>query len=182
MRQLTNTHRPIHTPDDMRGLKFRIPGFGMYTDLYRQIGANPTTMPFGEVFTALQQGAIDGQENPIDVIHSSNLQEVQPYLTLWNYSYDPLILGINKDLFDSLSDEDQELVTRLAGETNEFQIEKNRDREAELIAELKDSGMEVNELSDEEKDAFRAKLSPLYDEYRKVWGPDMAQAFIPKGL
>src|SRR5699024_12316943 len=114
--------------------------------------------------------------------HAAHPQEDQPYMTLWNYSYDPVILGINKDVFDSLSDEGQEFVTRLAGETNEFQIEKNRDREAELIGELKDSGMEVNELSDEGKDAFRAKLSPLYDEYRKVWGPDMAQAFIPKGL
>src|SRR5699024_3043110 len=182
MRQLTNTHRPIHTPEDMEGLKFRIPGFGMYTDLYRQIGANPTTMPFGEVFTALQQGAIDGQENPIDVIYSANLQEVQPYLTLWDYSYDPLILGVNKDLFDSLSSEDQKLVTRLAREANEFQIEKNRDREEKLIGELEDSGMEVNTLSAEEKDAFRAKLSPIYSEYRDVWGPDMSQAFIPKGL
>lgn len=182
MRQLTNTHRPIHTPEDMKGMKFRIPGFGMYTDLYRSLGANPTTMPFGEVFTALQQGAIDGQENPIDVIYSANLQEVQPYLTLWNYSYDPLILGINKKLYDSLMPEDQKLVSRLAADANEFQISKNRDGEQKLIAELKDSGMEVNELSDDEKDAFREKLQPIYAKYRKVWGSDMSDAFIPKGL
>src|SRR5699024_12559988 len=77
---------------------------------------------------------------------------------------------------------DLKLVTRLAREANEFQIEKNRDREEKLIGELEDSGMEVNALSAEEKDAFRAKLSPIYSEYRDVWGPDMSQAFIPKGL
>ncbi|MGO2941980.1 MAG: DctP family TRAP transporter solute-binding subunit [Brevibacterium aurantiacum] len=182
MRQLTNTHHPIHTPEDLHGLKFRIPGFGLYTDLYRSLGSNPTTMPFGEVFTALQQGAIDGQENPIDVIHSSNLQEVQPYLTLWNYSYDPLVLGVNEDLFDSLDAEDQELVSRLADDANEFQIKKNRDGEEKLIKELKDGGMEVNELTEAEKDEFRTTLEPLYAEYRKIWGQDMSEAFIPEGL
>ncbi|MCD1286175.1 C4-dicarboxylate ABC transporter substrate-binding protein [Brevibacterium sp. CCUG 69071] len=182
MRQLTNTHRPIHTPEDLHGLKFRIPGFGLYTDLYRTLGANPTTMPFGEVFTALQQGAIDGQENPIDVIYSSNLQEVQPYLTLWNYSYDPLVLGMNEKLFDSLGQEDQDLVGRLAADANEFQIQKNRDGEAKLIEELEAAGMEVNELSDAEKDEFREALKPIYSEYRKVWGDDMSRAFIPEGL
>ena len=73
-------------------------------------------------------------------------------------------------------------MSRLAADANEFQIKKNRDGEQKLIDELEDSGMEVNELSDEEKDAFRAKLGPIYSEYRKVWGPDMSDAFIPKGL
>ncbi|MDN5586119.1 MAG: DctP family TRAP transporter solute-binding subunit [Brevibacterium sp.] len=182
MRQLTNTHHPIHTPEDLHGLKFRIPGFGLYTDLYRALGSNPTTMPFGEVFTALQQGAIDGQENPIDVIHSANLQEVQPYLTLWNYSYDPLVFGVNEKLFESLDDEDQKLVSRLADDTNKFQIKENRDREKELIAELEDSGMEVNRLTDSEKKEFRRELKPLYAQYREIWGKDMSEAFIPEGL
>lgn len=182
MRQLTNSRQPIRTPEDLQGLKFRIPGFGLYTDFYRSLGANPTTMPFGEVFTALQQGAIDGQENPVDVIYSANLQEVQPYLTLWNYSYDPLILGMNKDLFESLSPEDQQLVTRLAGDANEFQIQSNRDREAELIDELKASGMQVNELSDDEKEAFRQSLGPLFDRYREIWGPELSSVFIPEGV
>lgn len=182
MRQLTNTHRPIHTPDDLHGLKFRIPGFGLYTDLYRTLGANPTTMPFGEVFTALQQGAIDGQENPLDVIYSSNLQEVQPYLTMWDYSYDPLVLGINQKLYDSLDQEDQKLVSRLAADANKFQIKSNRDGAEKIIGELKDSGMEINKLSDSEKDAFRSDLKPLYKKYRAVWGKDMSDAFIPEGL
>ncbi len=182
MRQLTNSLRPIRAPEDLSGLKFRIPGFGLYTDFYRSLGADPTTMPFGEVFTALQQGAIDGQENPVDVIYSANLQEVQPYLTLWNYSYDPLILGMNKDLYDSLAPEDQKLVTRLAGETNEFQIQSNREREAELVAELEDAGMQVNELSSEEKDGFRQSLAPLFEKYRRIWGPELSAEFIPEGL
>ena len=108
-RQITNGVKEIKGPEDLDGLKIRIPGITMYTDLFRALGADPATMTFSEVFTALQQGTIDGQENPIDVIYSSKLNEVQDYITMWNYSYDPLVLGINKDLYDSLSEEDQAL-------------------------------------------------------------------------
>ena len=91
-RQLTNSVREVKGPEDIKGLKLRIPGITMYTDLYRELGTDPVTMTFSEVFTALQQGTIDGQENPIDVIYSSKLNEVQDYMTMWNYSYDPLVL------------------------------------------------------------------------------------------
>lgn len=181
MRQLTNSKRPIHSPEDMRGLKFRIPGFGLYTDFYRAVGANPTTMAFSEVFTSLQQGAIDGQENPIDIIYSADLKAVQPYLSIWNYSYDPLILGINKELFDSLSAEDQELVSRLGQEAAQFQMDENRKREESELVELKDSGMEVNTLTPEEIDAFKEPLTELYSKYRSVWGSELSNEFIPEG-
>lgn len=181
MRQITNSHRAIHAPEDMHGLKFRIPGFGLYTDFYRSLGSNPVGMPFSEVYTALQQGAIDGQENPLDVIYSSSLEEVQPYLTLWDYSYDPLVFGMNKDLFDSLSEEDRELVKRLAADANEFQVQQNRDLEAQELGELEGAGMQVNEMTDEEKERFKAELAPLYEKYREVWGPTLSAEFIPEG-
>src|SRR5690625_1751212 len=106
-RQVTNSVHEIKNPDDVDGLKIRIPGITMYTDLWRKLGSDPSTMTFSEVFTALQQNTIDGQENPIDVIYSSKLDEVQDYISMWNYSYDPLVLGLNKDLFETFSEDEQ---------------------------------------------------------------------------
>ncbi|MDK8347419.1 DctP family TRAP transporter solute-binding subunit [Brevibacterium sp. UMB1308A] len=181
MRQVTNSKRPIKTPADMKGLKLRIPGFGLYTDFYRTVGANPTTMPFSEVFTAIQQGAIDGQENPVDVIYSADLQAVQPYLSIWNYSYDPLILGMNKDLYESLSDEDKQIVRTAAQKANTFQINENRKQESIKLQEMEESGIQAYEMTDDEVEQFRASLAPLYDKYRDIYGDELSKEFIPEG-
>jgi tripartite ATP-independent transporter DctP family solute receptor len=176
-RQITNSSKPVQTPEDLKNMKVRIPGISMYTDLWRELGADPTTMTFSEVFTALQQGTIDGQENPIDVIHSAQLAEVQDYITMWNYSYDPLVLGINKDLFDSMSAEDQEILKNAAAEANAYQIQLARDKEAEQIAELKEQGMEFYEPTAEELELFRQAVEPVYEKYESVWGTDLLNSF-----
>ncbi|RYG72956.1 DctP family TRAP transporter solute-binding subunit [Lentibacillus lipolyticus] len=176
-RQVTNSDKPIKKPEDLEGLKMRIPGINMYTDLWREFGSNPTTMTFSEVFSSLQQGTIDGQENPIDVIHSSQLNEVQDYLTIWDYSFDPIILGINKELFDSMSEEDQQILKESAADANAYQIELAQELEKEQIAELEEKGMEIYELSAEEKQAFREAAKPIYDKYESVWGEELLNAF-----
>jgi C4-dicarboxylate transporter DctM subunit len=174
-RQVTNNVRPIDDPADLAGVKMRIPGIGLFTDAYRLLGANPTTMNFAEVFTSLQQGTIEGQENPIDVIHSSGLQEVQKYLTIWNYVYDPIILGMNKELFDSLTPEDQQIVLDAAAKANELQIRSNREKEAGQLEELR-TAMEVTELSPEQAEAFQQAMAPLYEQYQDIWGAELAEA------
>ncbi|CAM5222036.1 Tripartite ATP-independent transporter DctP family solute receptor OS=Ureibacillus acetophenoni OX=614649 GN=SAMN05877842_102197 PE=3 SV=1 [Ureibacillus acetophenoni] len=176
-RQLTNSKVNVKTPSDLDGLKIRIPGITMYTDLFRELGTDPATMTFSEVFTALQQGTIDGQENPIDVIYSAKLNEVQNYLTLWNYSYDPLVLGINKELYDSLSDEDKALFDRLGKEAAAYQVKITREREAEQIKELEEKGMTVYTPSADEIKAFKDTVQPIYDKYESIWGADLLQAF-----
>jgi len=176
-RQITNSTKEIKTPDDMKGMKIRIPGITMYTDLYRTLGADPTTMTFSEVFTSLQLGTIDGQENPIDVIHSSKLNEVQDYLTSWNYSYDPLVLGMNKKLFESMSEEDQEIFTRLGKEAAEFQVKIAREKEAKQIEDLKAAGMKFYEPTEEEIAQFKEAVQPLYDKYTSIWGEELLKAF-----
>lgn len=178
-RQVTNSVHEIKTPADIKGLKMRIPGITMYTDLWSELGADPTTMTFSEVFTALQQNTIDGQENPIDVIYSSKLNEVQDYITMWNYSYDPLVLGINKDLFDSMNKEDQELVTRLGAEAAEYQVEIAREKEKKQIKELEDKGMQFYYPTDEDIEAFKETVQPIYDKYEDIWGKDLLEAFTP---
>ncbi|WP_144509615.1 DctP family TRAP transporter solute-binding subunit [Bacillus sp. FJAT-22090] len=176
-RQITNSTKEIKSPADLKGMKIRIPGITMYTDLYRALGADPTTMTFSEVFTSLQQGTINGQENPIDVIHSSKLNEVQDYLTLWNYSYDPLVLGMNKKLYDSMSKEDQELFAKLGKEAAEYQVELAREKESKQLEELKAAGMKLYEPTEAELAEFKEAVQPLYDKYTSIWGEDLLNAF-----
>ncbi|MEF7564072.1 MULTISPECIES: DctP family TRAP transporter solute-binding subunit [Bacillus] len=176
-RQVTNSKKEIKTPDDIKGMKIRIPGIKMYTDLWSEFGADPTTMTFSEVFTSLQQGTIDGQENPIDVISSSKLNEVQDYITMWNYSYDPLILGMNKKKFDSLSDEDKKIIQTAADNANKFQIEEARKVEEEQIQGLKDAGMTFYYPTEEDLEKFKEVSQPIYDQYKDVWGADLLEAF-----
>ncbi|MEW9674071.1 DctP family TRAP transporter solute-binding subunit [Ammoniphilus sp. 3BR4] len=179
-RQVTNSVKPIQKPEDIQGLKIRIPGIKMYVDLWKKLGADPTKMTFSEVFTSLQQKTIDGQENPIDVIHSAKLNEVQKYATLWNYSYDPLILGMNKKLFDSLHPEDQKIVQEAADNANAFQIKLAREMEAKQIEELKSKGMEIYEPTAEELAAFKEAVQPIYEQYESVWTKELLDAFLTK--
>jgi TRAP-type C4-dicarboxylate transport system substrate-binding protein len=134
-------------------------------------------MAFSEVFSALQQGTIDGQENPIDVIRSSKLEEVQQYITMWNYSYDPLIFGMNKEKFDSMHADDQKIIKEAAKHANEFQIELAREKEKEQIEELKAAGMEFVYPTEEELEAFRKASENIYEAYEDVWGKELLDAF-----
>lgn len=178
-RQVTNNKRPIAAPDDLKGLKLRVPGSGLFMDIYSALGADPITMNFSEVFTSLQSNTIDGQENPYDVIHSNGLTEVQDHLTVWNYVYDPLVLGMNKDLYESLSAEDQALVLEAAAQANEVQIAENRKRESEQLKEMREK-MEVVELDATQVGAFREEMSPIYKQYESIWTEGLADAVQPR--
>lgn len=175
-RQLTNNTRAVKTPDDMKGLKIRIPANNMYISLFKKLGADPTTMNWGEVFTALQQGTIDGQENPMDTIRSAKVQEVQKYLTVWNYSYDPIALSASQKLWDSLSDEDKEIFEAAAEKGCKQEVKETRKLEKEIIEDSKKT-MEVNTLSSDEIAAFKKLTDPLYEEYKDVIGEDLFKAF-----
>lgn len=176
-RQITNNRREIRTPADMKGMKIRVPGIKMYIDLFKELGADPTAMNFAEVFTSLQQDVIDGQENPLPIITSSKLYEVQKYISLWNYSYDPIILGVNLDLFNDMSPELQQVFQDAAQEANAYQIQLNREEGAAAIEFLKAQGMIVTVLSDEEIAAFQDKMGPIYDKYEEIVGKELLEAF-----
>ncbi|KIP53396.1 DctP family TRAP transporter solute-binding subunit [Leucobacter komagatae] len=178
-RQITNSKHEITEPADIKGLKLRVAGSELFLNIYKELGADPVTMNFAEVFTSLQNGTIDGQENPFDVIYSNGLMEVQKYLSVWNYVYDPLILGMNQELFDSLSDTDKQIVEEAAAEANAYQVKLSRDREAEQLAEMKDQ-MTVTELSPEQLAVFRDAMQPVYDAYADKWTPEVAEAVQPK--
>jgi C4-dicarboxylate transporter DctM subunit len=135
-------------------------------------------MNFAEVFTSLQNGTIDGQENPFDVIQSGGIGEVQSNLTVWNYSYDPLLLGMNKGMFDELSEEDQTIVTEAAAEANEFQVQLNRDLGEEQLADLSEQ-MEVAELDADQLAAFREASEPIFEKYEEIWTPEILEQVQP---
>ena len=176
-REVTNNSRPIHSPDDMKGLNMRVAG-PMYIDVMNALGANPQQMQWGETMTALQQGVVDGQENPIGaVIIPQQVYEVQKYLTTWHYSYDPIFIGISQKKWDGYDADMQATLKAAAEEAMSYQREISREATASGIAFLRDKGMEVYEPSAEELAAFKAATQPAFDEWAAKVGTDLVASF-----
>ncbi|MGY6411037.1 MAG: DctP family TRAP transporter solute-binding subunit [Alkalilacustris sp.] len=176
-REVTNNVRPIRSPEDLRGLNMRVAG-PMYIDVMRALGANPQQMQWGETLTALQQGVVDGQENPIGaVIIPQQVYEMQRHLTAWHYSYDPIFLGISQARWDALEPEMQEIFREAAQEAMAWQREITREGTAQGIAYLREQGMEVYEPTEEDLDAFRAATQPAFDQWAERVGADIVNAF-----
>lgn len=164
-RQITNSRNPISAPEDIRGMKIRIPAIRMYISIFKLLGADPSSMNFGELFTALAQGTMDGQENPATVIYSARLFEVQKYLTDWNYSYDPVVLCINRNRWEKLSPEMREIFRQCAREAMEYEFSLVAGGEAADYDSLRARGMEIDAPSPESLARFAALVEPVYREY-----------------
>ncbi len=180
-RHWTNSKRPLATPDDMKGLKIRVPGMKMYISLFKAMGADPTSMSFSEVFTALQQGTVDGQENPISVIYTTKLNEVQKYMTICNYSYDPIVLGVNKKLWDSIDKDTQAIMKKAAEEAMALNIKLTREDEAKQLDEMKKKGLQVNVLTPEQIKVFQASVTSVYKEQEPIIGKELLDLFVAAG-
>ncbi|MHB2267758.1 DctP family TRAP transporter solute-binding subunit [Aliihoeflea sp. PC F10.4] len=176
-REITNSQRPIVTPQDMQGLKVRVAG-PMYIDVMNSLGANPQQMQWTETFTALQQGVVDGQENPIGaVIIPQRVYEVQNHLTTWHYSYDPIFIGVSKRLWDSWDAEVQAKVQEAANEAMAYQKEITRSETAEGLDVLRGHGMEIHESTPEELQAFRDATQPAFDKWAAQVGEELVTEF-----
>jgi TRAP-type C4-dicarboxylate transport system substrate-binding protein len=176
-REVTNNVRPITSPDDMKGLNMRVAG-PMYIDVMNALGANPQQMQWGETITALQQGVVDGQENPIGaVIIPQQVYEVQKYLTTWHYSYDPIFIGISQEKWDGFEAGTQEKFRDAAQEAMAYQRDISREATETGVAFLREKGMEVYEPSADELDAFKAATKPAYDAWAAKVGEDIVNAF-----
>ncbi|MGE5255516.1 MAG: TRAP transporter substrate-binding protein [Hyphomicrobiales bacterium] len=173
-RQLTNSVREVKSPADMKGLKIRTMQNPIHLEAFRAMGANPTPMPFSEVFTALQQKTIDGQENPIPTIWLSKFYEVQKYVSMTGHVYGPHIVLINKKLFDSFPAEDQKIIAEAAKESAVYQRSINRKMNSDFVAELKKAGITVIELTPEQKKAFQDAVAPVY----ATWEPKIGKALM----
>lgn len=179
-RQVVNNKNPIRTPNDMVGLKMRIPGSNVHVSLLKYLGADPITMSSSEVYTSTQQGVIDASENTIDLLLSQRTLEVSKYLTLWNYSYDPLFLSLSEKLWDSLTDEEKQIFKDAAKEAMDLQKEAARATVAEAVETIKKDYPKVEiveELTSEEIAAFKEKVAPVYNDNKDTIGKELFEKF-----
>jgi tripartite ATP-independent transporter DctP family solute receptor len=191
-RQITNSKRPIQKPEDLKGLRVRVVGSPIFIDTFRQLGADPINMNWGDAVTAFQQGTVDGQENPVGVLIPVQIHQYHKYATFWNYLADPLIIYWNKKEWEAFPDdikkaikEAAELAARfekaicragLDGETslnilkNEFQYKMEVSNPIEF---LQSKGMTVSKLSEAELKAFQEATKPIYDTWIPKIGPEL---------
>jgi TRAP-type transport system periplasmic protein len=163
-RHITNSKRPINTPADLQGIKLRVPEGKWRVKMFQAYGANPSPMKFSEVFTALQTGVMDGQENPFTQIYSAKLQEVQKFLSLSGHVYTPAYLTVGTKRWESLPADVRKTLEDTAKETQAFVYQTAARDDDELLGKLKQAGMQVNEV---DKDAFVAASKSIYDEFGK---------------
>lgn len=163
-RHLTNSKRPVKKVEDGKGLKIRTMENKVHLAAWKAAGLNPTPMAWGEVFTALQQGVIDGQENPIAVIHSTKLWEAgQKHFSFSAHVYSPSPLVMSKMKFDAMPKEDQELFLKTGLEVAKFQRKLNRDAEEAKMKEMATKGVTL--IRDVDRESFKKAMAPTFDQF-----------------
>ncbi len=177
-RHITNNKGPVEKPEDLKGLKLRTMESPLQTDSFKEYGANASPFAFGELYTALQQGTYDAMENPISLIYTNKFYEVQNYLTLSNHFYAPTILAMNKDFFDGLPEDLQVLVEKASEDYRDSQRKLATEQDAEWIELIKEEGMQVNELTEEQLEVFKEASEPIYEKYRDKIGGDLMDRAI----
>ncbi len=176
-RQLTNSKRVIRTPDDLKAMKLRVPGGDVFVKFFRVFGADPVAMSFSELFTALQQGTVDGQENGFDLIVANKFYEVQKYITAWNYSYGSFALVFNKKTWDKFDDNTKKLLQEKAAQVCRLGNQNVVDGEQAKRKLVTDYGCQVTDLPPEELQAFKAMLGEYYENVKKTYGEEACAAF-----
>jgi TRAP-type transport system periplasmic protein len=174
-RNITNSKRPITKVEDIEGLKLRVIPNAINVDWVKALGANPTPLPFPEVYAALEQKAIDGQENPLTVIAANKLFEVQKYVTLTNHQYNPQSVLISKKFWDTLSAAEQKIVGDAAAESSIYQRQQARDQASTALEAVKKGGMQVSELSPAELAKFREKMKPVVEKHGAASAATLAE-------
>ena len=176
-RQITNSKRAVETPEDVKGLKIRVPGSEVFMSFFRTLGADPVAMSWSEVFTAIQQGTIDGQENGVSVTSSSKMAEIQDYMTLWNYSYENDLFVANTEIWEVLEPRTRELLQEKATEACEWGRDEVEQQEVELVQEFREAGMEVTELTDDQLEAFKEVMKDTRQGFIEKYGEEAQNAF-----
>lgn len=181
-REISNSKRTIRTPEDMRGLKIRFAAGAIFNDIYNGLGANPVQMSFADLQPALSTGAVDGQENPINLFLAFRMDTLaQRYLTIWNYVNDALIFALSRQVWNSFTPADQQLVRECAEEAGRNEIALTRrglgipGTDDSSLQELRRRNVEVTTLTSEEKAAFGRALRPVYDRWSQTVGVELVR-------
>lgn len=177
-RQVTNSRRAIATAEDFSGLKLRVIQNPLFIETFSALGASAQPMPFPEVYTALETGVVDGQENPLATILASKFYEVQDYTVMSNHIYSVWALLMGKKFWDKLSPDEQQLITAAAKEATAFERETIRAFATEARAELESEGMEITELPEAEVAKLREMTKPVWDQFTQQFGQAEAEEML----
>ena len=173
-RNITNNTRPVKTPDDMKGLKIRVQESKIWIEFMKRLGAIATPIPFGELYTALQQKVVDGQENPVATIYSMKFYEVQKYLSLTGHTYEPALVVANPKWFNGLDPKHQAILKEAAMEAAAFQRQKLADLDRERFEVIRKAGVEVEENPD------KAAFAKATEDLHKVLSESVPEALVQK--
>jgi tripartite ATP-independent transporter DctP family solute receptor len=180
-REVTNSKRPIKSPDDLKGMKMRVVGSPIFADMFGAMGANPTQMSWADAQPALSSGAVDGQENPLFLFTILKMHTVgQKFVTTWGYVADPLVFVVNKDIWNSWTPADQAIVRQAAKDAGSQEIVVARkglvEADKPLLKDIAAMGVTVTQLSAAERDAFVKITRPVYEKWKPTVGADLVKA------
>src|SRR5699024_1172377 len=176
-KQFTNSKKPLKEPQDFKGLKFRVMATGLLSDQFSELSANSAVLPFDELYVALEQGTVDGQENAVSDIYSQKFYEVQQYLTISDHAPATHPLIVDASFWDNLPDDIREELDDIIEEVTENEVQNGIDLDTEFLNKIEDTEkMEIIELTEEERKEFQDAMEPLYDKY----GNDIGEEYIKK--
>ncbi|EHK78165.1 TRAP dicarboxylate transporter subunit DctP [Sinorhizobium meliloti CCNWSX0020] len=177
-RNLTNNRHPVTKLEDIKGLKIRTIQSPIPVGLFNALGANAVPLPYTELYTALETGTVDGQENPSANIINAKFYEVQKYMTLTRHQYNPQIVLVSKKFWDGLNDEEKTVLQQAAVEARDFQRKVSREQDAAALEEIRKTGMEVSELSPEETQKLRDAVKPMIEKFSADIGQETVEALF----
>ena len=175
-RNMINNTRPVRTPEDVEGVKFRTMQNPVFIEMFSSLGGSPVPMAWGEVFTAMQQGTVDGLEIPTSVVNSNNYAEVTKYLSFTRHTYSAIHLLMSERTLEGLPEDVQQAVLDAGDAAIDQQREAVAAAEAEVVSALEEKGMEINEIDD--VGAFRAKVGPVYERFEPTIGEELLESAL----
>lgn len=164
------SNKPVETPEDLQGVKIRTPENPLSIKTFEAFGSNPTPMAFGELYTGLQQGTVDAQENPFANTYASRLYEVQDYVNLTGHQYMPLPVAISEEFWHSLPSEMQDIISESAQDAAQYHRDLITQNEEKILSEMESAGVTIVEA---ERESFGALVEPVYDYFRKAYGNEL---------
>jgi tripartite ATP-independent transporter DctP family solute receptor len=176
LRQIANNKREIRTPDDLKGLRIRVPEFKLWIDTFKAIGAVPVPMPFSEIPTALQLGTIDGAERPSEFLLTEKWWELAKFVTMTNYSGDALMVMFNKGFWEKLTPANQKLLSAKLKEVGDKKLAEEKRVEQNVIDTLRKNGVKVTILTPAETEKFRVATRPVWADYESRIGKELIEA------
>ncbi|UOR10229.1 DctP family TRAP transporter solute-binding subunit [Halobacillus amylolyticus] len=179
-RQLTNNVKEIDSVEDIEGLDIRTLQNELHMDIWSELGANPTPISYTELYLALEQGTVDGQENPVGNVVTANFYEVQQYLTKTNHVYNASVFMVSKPFWESLTEKQREIMSKAAIQARDYQREINQKESEEAYDFLREKGMTITELAEEQRQEMIEAVQPVYEKYKPVVGEDLLNKVLKK--